>query len=403
MRSISERIAAAVASAALAGCGSSNSLEPPSSAGAAASVRSAHGCHGWRVIPSANASSTNNQLYGVTRSGAKTLWAVGGYQPAAYQNFVTLTERWNGTSWSVVPSANAGTGDNQLSGVAAISDRDVWAVGVQNATPTAQTKPLIEHWNGSAWHIVESPSPGQLGALASVAAAAPNDVWAVGGYFDFAGNQQTLVEHWNGSKWRVVASPNPGASYNALGHLVIVSAKEIWATGSSSNDDGSTSQTLVERWDGKEWSLVASPNVPGAVYNGLGGIAVVNANEMWSVGDSESAPTYATRTLVERWKGSQWSIVSSPNVGAGGNSLADVAAGPGSNLWAVGSYFDLASGIDRTLTQRWNGTAWQIVKSADPGTTYDELRAITSNAAGFWAVGAQASGKAGETLVEFHC
>lgn len=403
MWSATRSIAIAAAGAVLAGCGGGELWTGSQPIPASPALRSAHACQGWRVIPSADASSINNSLYGIARSSGSTLWAVGSYEAKAYAPFLTLTERWDGTSWSVVSSPNDGSGDNVLYGVAAVSTKDVWAVGERNPTSTAQTRTLIEHWNGSAWSIVRNPSPGQLSVLSSVAAISAKDVWAVGSFFNFSGNQQTLVEHWNGSKWSVVKSPSPGASYNGLGHLAAVSSKDIWATGSSSSDSGDTSQTLVERWNGSQWTIVSSPDVPGSIYNGLGGIAVVNARDLWAVGESESPPAYATRTLIERWNGSQWSIAASPNVGAGGNGLAGIAFGPGSHVWAVGSYVDTSSFLNKTLTERWTGSRWVTAKSPNPGSNIDDLTAVTANAAGFWGVGSQANSQGAGTLVEFHC
>ena len=80
----------------------------------------------------------------------------------------------------------------------------------------------------------------------------------------------------------------------------MISVREIWAVGSSSSDAGNTLQTVVERWNGKRWSLVPSPNVPGSIYSSLGGIAAKSASEIWAVGSSESPPTYTGRTLIER-------------------------------------------------------------------------------------------------------
>src|SRR5262245_10375619 len=60
-------------------------------------------------------------------------------------------------SWSVVFSPNSPiTGTNTLLAIDAVSDTDIWAVGSSGTTP----QPLIEHWNGSIWTIVPSPSPG---------------------------------------------------------------------------------------------------------------------------------------------------------------------------------------------------------------------------------------------------
>src|SRR5437762_3576748 len=67
----------------------------------------------------------------------------------------TLIEHWDGIAWSVVPSPNVSGLDRTLTGVAAVSANDVWAVGYyHNANYVVQT--LIEHWNGSAWSIVPS-------------------------------------------------------------------------------------------------------------------------------------------------------------------------------------------------------------------------------------------------------
>ena len=66
--------------------------------------------------------------------------------------------RWDGTSWSVVPSPNPGT-SNSLGGVAAISSTDAWAVGYWLTGPHMLiSRTLIEHWDGRRWRIVPSPS-----------------------------------------------------------------------------------------------------------------------------------------------------------------------------------------------------------------------------------------------------
>jgi hypothetical protein len=391
-----------LACAQLTGCSSAPAFAPSRSRGSPVD-RSTLACRGWRVVKSANASSVNNQLYAVAASATGTLWAVGGYEAQTYKPFLTLAERWDGKSWSVVATPNVGSGDNQLAGVAAFSDSDVWAVGARNPTSTAQTQPLIEHWDGSAWRVVRSPTTGQLGSLGTVAVVSTNDAWAAGGFFNAAGNQQTLVEHWNGKKWSIVASPSPGYSYNSIGGLAVISAKDIWATGSTSNDGGNTLQTLVERWNGKQWSVVSSPNVPGAIYSDLGRALAISARDVLAIGSSESAPTYATRTLIEQWDGNQWNIVATPDNGTGGNSLGGISMGTSSELWAVGSYIDKSSELNRTLIEERSDSAWSIVKSPNPGATYDQLRDVTSNSIGSWAVGTQQAGRAGLTLIEYHC
>jgi hypothetical protein len=65
-----------------------------------------------------------------------------------------VIEHWDGTSWSVVASPNPTTrGNSFLSGIAAVSATDIWAVG--GATGFG---PVTEHWNGTSWTILATPS-----------------------------------------------------------------------------------------------------------------------------------------------------------------------------------------------------------------------------------------------------
>src|SRR5439155_2801184 len=70
----------------------------------------------------------------------------------------TLTEHWDGSTWSIVPSPSQGTGHNYLRSVAVVGTSDIWAVGYISFGTTSQT--LIEHWDGSSWSIVSNPNPG---------------------------------------------------------------------------------------------------------------------------------------------------------------------------------------------------------------------------------------------------
>jgi hypothetical protein len=59
----------------------------------------------------------------------------------------TVTEHWNGTRWSVVPSPNPPAGYlDAFLGVVAISGCDAWAVGTTDFAST-----VIAHWNGHIW------------------------------------------------------------------------------------------------------------------------------------------------------------------------------------------------------------------------------------------------------------
>jgi len=234
----------------------------------------------WTVVPSPNPGVAGNELLAAASVSANDVWAVGEATTTTGQ--VALTEHWNGTAWSVVPSPNVGSGNNNLFGVAAVSTNDVWAVGLSGSGGP----PLIEHWNGTSWSVARVPK--QVGILTAVTAVSASDVWAVG-YFRNASNVlQTLIEHWNGHKWSVVSSPNVGTQNNQLAGVTAVSATDIWAVGNFEPAVNVAVQTLTEHWNGTAWSVVSSPGV-GSGFNTLQAAAAVSTNEVWAVGQSSTA------------------------------------------------------------------------------------------------------------------
>jgi hypothetical protein len=56
-----------------------------------------------------------------------------------------------------------------------VSANDVWAVGYYGGNGNEQA--LLEHWDGSHWLVVESPTPSPAISLFSVAVASANDIW----------------------------------------------------------------------------------------------------------------------------------------------------------------------------------------------------------------------------------
>jgi hypothetical protein len=186
------------------------------------------------------------------------VWAVGA------EGERTLIEHWNGSTWKVVPSPNRGRGGSDLVAVAAVSSRNLWAVGFSGAETVQHT--LIEHWNGRAWKIARSPNPsaGLWDVLVAVAAASSRNVWAVGAYSNTnAGiTQQTLIEHWNGRAWTQVPSPDPGGTSvsSVLSGVAAISSRSAWTVGSYFDPSVRHLRTLFAHWDGHAWTQVPGPN-----------------------------------------------------------------------------------------------------------------------------------------------
>ncbi|HEY6410371.1 MAG TPA: hypothetical protein VIY29_23210, partial [Ktedonobacteraceae bacterium] len=295
----------------LSGCG--GNLVPSAKATSIASANS-------KVIPTPNPSTNSSLLKGA--------YAVSSNKAASITS----------ASWKVVPTPNPSTSSSALRGVSAISSNNAWAAGYSYDSSSSSYKTLIEHWNGTQWHVVPSPNPSTTNNdFNAVVAISANNAWAVG-YYNSATGGQTLIEHWNGTQWSVVASPNPSTRSNSLGSIAALSDKDVWAIGTYANSAGQF-QTLTEHWNGTTWSVVPSPS-PGALNNMLSGVTVVSATDAWVVGSYFINPdpdTSHTQTLIEHWNGTKWSVVSSPNPTLRTNVLHDVVAVSANDVWAVGN------------------------------------------------------------------
>jgi len=308
----------------------------------------------WSLVPSPPAKNVN----GFAAVSQDDVWAVGIDFGSPEHTF---TEHWNGDTWSVVPSANVGTGDNALNKAAFVSGTDGWAVGYSAPGDTSETsgwRTLVERWTGGRWSVVSSPNPTPgSNSLTGVAALSPSAAWAVG-YHKTDAARQTLIERWNGTGWTVVTSPSPGGITSGLTAVSAASSANVWAVGYQS--DGVGYRSLVEHWDGTAWRVIPSANV-GSGDNVLMGTAAVSSNDVWAVGYRNVGSEI--RTLIERWNGSTWGVVPSPNRGFGLDVLLGVSAGSASDVWAVGFSYDPIEAAFVTLTQRWDGSAWSIVPS----------------------------------------
>jgi hypothetical protein len=212
-----------------------------------------------------------------------------------------MIDHWNGTTWARVPTPSPGTA-SYFRAVAATSATDAWAVGLINSSPgnaiAPGTKTLIEHWNGTAWTQVAQPVNGLDSSLNSVAAISPTDVWAVGEQ----NLDQTVIEHFDGTSWSVVPSPSvtAGGAQDFLASVSAIGSSDVWAVGFT--QDLGTSQTLAEHWDGTSWQIVPSAN-PGPGSNELLSLAqTAPGGPLRAVGFSTGG-TIPTATLVETTTG----------------------------------------------------------------------------------------------------
>jgi hypothetical protein len=345
-------------------------------------------------LPSLKAS--RSWLNGVAALSDNSVWAVGAFVPTGQNNQRTLIEHWNGTAWSVQPSANEGgtTTLNELSAIAAVSAIDIWAVGDHGSPAPEPQKPLLEHFLGGTWHATPSPDlgPGHH-FLTGVSAISASDVWAVGYSIGSSGVYSPVAEHWNGSKWSVASVKVPKGSGSEFYGVFGSRSSDVWAVGAQA-PGVSGGRPLVEHWNGKQWSIVATPIVV-STWNGqwLDAIDGKSTNDVWAAGTRQpNVNNFAG--LIEHWNGASWTVIPSADPPASsGDYLRAVSEAAPTDIWAVGN--DDINGFSGTLVEHWNGAAWTIVPSPNPGPDmgggagypYNQLNGVAASTDAMWTAG----------------
>jgi hypothetical protein len=340
----------------------------------------------WSIVPTPNTSPSEINLFmAVTCVSSSDCWAFGqgNMGPGGPNgNAHALAEHWNGTTWSIVATPSAGLDFNAVS---CISSSDCWAVGNGNGSM------LADHWNGSAWSTIATPSSGAL--IYGISCPSSSDCWVVGQ----GGNgvaAQTFAEHWNGTSWSIASIPDTSPSQNnELFGVTCVSISDCWAVGGVPS---TTEPTLTVHWNGLAWSIIPSPNAPGHRVNQLGRVTCVGSSDCWAVGFKSRTNSTKELTLTEHWNGTAWSFVGDRNLPGRPNEGYDgVSCFSSSDCWAVGGG---GTGPPlQSLAEHWNGQRWTLV--AAPANGLAAVYCVSS--LDCWAVGAvPGSGAGPQTLAE---
>jgi hypothetical protein len=364
-------------------------LITPALTGAGLAQAKAATCSSWTTGSPPSPGTFDNQLRGVAALSACNVWAVGDYSSNGIGQRLTLAEHWNGTSWKVVHTPSPGH-INQLRAVSALSSRNIWAVG------HADGSTLILHWNGRSWARVPGPTPGTGGNLNGVVAVSATSAWAVGEFSPANSQDRTLVLRWNGKLWTRAASPAAGTD-SRLGAVTATSSRSAWAVGGYFS--GTSGKTLILHWNGVKWMRVTSPNPSGAVTEMvLDGVSASSVGNAWAVGTYNTSTIQ--KTIIVRWNGRAWKIAANPSPGQE-PFLFGVSAISASDAWAVGSY--LGSSTTKTLIMHWDGRAWDQIVSPSPGSSSGLTSVAATSASNLWAVGAYLNGSSTSLNLAIHC
>jgi hypothetical protein len=287
----------------------------------------------------------------------------------------------NGAAWTVeplpspaVPSSAYGP---ELTSVSCPSATACIAVGyVLYKDETLRT--VAEDWDGQHWTIQPTPTPAGGGELVGVSCTTATECFAVGSQDHRwttvrPGHWRTLVERWDGRTWTVQPSPNPSGNSGLLG-VSCASAGTCTAVGFGSYLGGTDpGTTLAERWNGHRWTIQHTPTFH-SVFTRDGYFTAVSCSS------ARACFAVGTQGGAERWTGRTWLRQSATrNFEPHGYPWNFNAVSCSSAAFCTA----LATSSNFSFAERWNGRSWtrQRVPNPSPasldGSRFSELVAVS--------------------------
>ena len=158
------------------------------------------------------------------------------------------------------------------------------------------------------------------------------------------------LRRWDGNQWS-----NIGDFYNSFSYprFVYFADDDIYATKNDYlNGDTTTEYNYIAHWDGTSWTNANNLNVARTINN----IHVINANEMYAVGQFE-LPDYTWKPVAKFANGT-WSVLGEGDPQAGAYSTY-------SNLWVVGpnEVYSTSGYSDASVIRikHWDGNNWDVL------------------------------------------
>jgi hypothetical protein len=319
-----------------------------------------------------------------SRAGAVAILSVGVGLIASSATSVHSTEAGAGTQTWITRRATSSMASTFLSAVSCTSAETCTAVGDYSKKDHKTEFALAEAWNGARWAIEATPDPSgaDVTTLNSVACASPDTCTAVGSYSKNDNkNQFALSESWNGERWEIMSTPYPIRSVESyLAGVQCLSATACTAVGSSSTSTNvNIGSTLVEVWDGARWTIVPTPNPPGAHLSSLHTVSCSSVASCIAVGAwSAETERKGSVPLIETWDGGYWTIQFTPRPRGAMSTYLSGLSCSSHVCMAVGN--SIRTAADETVAEYWNGDHWTLVSKLSPNGDFSAVSCVSTSA-----------------------
>ena len=346
--------------------------------------------------PVASTSSKFNDVFCFNTSPCVAV----GQVEAPEGKFSAFIERWNGTVWST--QAVGGT-ISHLEGVSCVTANECTAVGWNlTKSPIKQTAG-VERWNGTSWTYQAVPLPeGTLQSLLhDVSCDSGGQCTAVGYYINASSQRLPLVERWDGKAWSVQTAAIPAEMLSPeftdvwCGHWVVSGVSKDLCTAVGAGYKGGLNTALANYWDGKTWTVKTVPLPAESKNTRLDSVscpASLQMQECSAVG-SASLPTEYWSGFRVKWETSAWKAASGPTPTT--LQMTGTSCPAASSCLAVGN--ESVELTPKPHAEVFSGVSWSAITAPPVGYLYSV--SCPSTATVCTAVGNYYEGGFGHPLV----
>ncbi|UYV12252.1 MAG: Rax2 family protein [Phycisphaera sp.] len=234
------------------------------------------------------------------------IWAVGvqaTQDPPPSATGQALAARWNGSGWDRYqpePLVTGGRAYNTPRDVAGVSADDAWAVGNAQQTGVGGFGPTayITRWQGDRWELYDIGLR-DLAGLNDALALASDNVWAVGSITTGDLGRQPLILHWDGSDWTIVDTPTFPDGRAELRAIAARSPTEIYASGTDADADGFP-RALMLKYDGTSWERIDVATPTDGEQQWFRTMSVTPSGDVWAMGQYYRPDEQATHVTTQR-------------------------------------------------------------------------------------------------------
>ena len=236
--------------------------------------------------------------------------------------------RWDGASWHVLPSPDAGYWQVPL----VLGPRDAWVVENPYDATFTRTFARVAHFDGASWSESLTIDAPRVAAVTTT----PGDVWAA---------SDVGLWRFDGARW--------SSMHERMDYAVQLAADgdQVWVV----SEDAESGSATVVMWDGSRVRTHGLPGAPTALH------AV--AGHAWIA--TRGSTSDGSNAVVHHWDGASWNAL---DTGATMSVQNVWASGP-NDLWVVGAILPVSWTSQTGVIGHWDGEGWVRREAKDFGYT----------------------------------